>query len=219
MFLTNFFARHRNMLLADNAVNESTGNQATMTEDPDPGATDDNSHPDPVATSHAIDPDPGAATPDLGVTNKAGDLNNSGDMRLEDKLLVESDRKSSEMNGEIKNKMEEDEKKKKRVEIKDKEKEEKEEEEKDKEKEEEEKDKEKEEKEEEEKDKEKEEKEEEEKDKEKEEEEKEKEEENESLTNKEKIRFDDILKDLGDFGHYQKIIYFFLFMPTIFRQK
>lgn len=35
----------------------------------------------------------------------------------------------------------------------------------------------------------------------------------------EKIRFDDILKELGDFGRYQKIIYFLLFMPTIFRQK
>jgi hypothetical protein len=34
----------------------------------------------------------------------------------------------------------------------------------------------------------------------------------------EKIRFDDILKDLGDFGPYQKVIYFFLFLPTIFRQ-
>jgi hypothetical protein len=34
----------------------------------------------------------------------------------------------------------------------------------------------------------------------------------------EKIRFDDILKDLGDFGPYQKIIYFLLFLPTIFRQ-
>ena len=34
-----------------------------------------------------------------------------------------------------------------------------------------------------------------------------------------RIRFDDILEDLGDFGRYQKIIYFLLFLPTIFRQE
>ena len=31
-----------------------------------------------------------------------------------------------------------------------------------------------------------------------------------------KVKFDDILEDLGDFGKYQKIAYFLLFLPTIF---
>ena len=32
----------------------------------------------------------------------------------------------------------------------------------------------------------------------------------------EKVTFDDILVDLGDFGRYQKMTYFLLFIPTIF---
>ena len=31
-----------------------------------------------------------------------------------------------------------------------------------------------------------------------------------------KVKFDEILEDLGDFGKYQKIAYFLLFLPTIF---
>ena len=31
------------------------------------------------------------------------------------------------------------------------------------------------------------------------------------------VRFDDILQDIGEFGTYQKIIYFLIFLPTIFR--
>jgi hypothetical protein len=31
-----------------------------------------------------------------------------------------------------------------------------------------------------------------------------------------KVRFDEILADLGDFGRYQKLAYFLLFLPTIF---
>merc|ERR1719228_1475093 len=31
-----------------------------------------------------------------------------------------------------------------------------------------------------------------------------------------KVKFDDILADLGDFGRYQKVAYFLLFLPTIF---
>ena len=32
----------------------------------------------------------------------------------------------------------------------------------------------------------------------------------------ESVSFDDILVDLGDFGRYQKMAYFLLFLPTIF---
>jgi hypothetical protein len=183
----------RKMLIVDNAErgDQSTGNQATVTEDPDPGAANDKSHPDPSINSYeadpdpgaakdishpdsgtnsqVVDPDPGAANHDLGVANKASDNYKSGD-------IVQ---KTSE--SEMMNNVKEEEKKQKKVEMK---------EEADKEKEEE-----------------------------KEEDEDRKDEERESLTKKEKIKFDDILKDLGDFGHYQKIIYFFLFLPTIFRQK
>jgi hypothetical protein len=28
--------------------------------------------------------------------------------------------------------------------------------------------------------------------------------------------FDDVLSELGEFGRYQKLVYFFLFLPTIF---
>ena len=31
-----------------------------------------------------------------------------------------------------------------------------------------------------------------------------------------KVKFDEILEDLGDFGKYQKLAYFLLFLPTIF---
>ena len=31
-----------------------------------------------------------------------------------------------------------------------------------------------------------------------------------------KVKFDEILEDLGDFGRYQKLAYFLLFLPTIF---
>ena len=31
-----------------------------------------------------------------------------------------------------------------------------------------------------------------------------------------KVKFDEILEDLGDFGRYQKLTYFLLFLPTIF---
>ena len=31
-----------------------------------------------------------------------------------------------------------------------------------------------------------------------------------------KVKFDEILNDLGDFGKYQKLAYFLLFLPTIF---
>ena len=31
-----------------------------------------------------------------------------------------------------------------------------------------------------------------------------------------KVKFDDILVDLGDFGRYQRLAYFLLFLPTIF---
>ena len=30
------------------------------------------------------------------------------------------------------------------------------------------------------------------------------------------VKFDEILADLGDFGRYQKLSYFLLFLPTIF---
>jgi hypothetical protein len=35
-------------------------------------------------------------------------------------------------------------------------------------------------------------------------------------TNKSSIHFDDILKEVGEFGPYQRKIYFLLFIPTIF---
>ena len=31
-----------------------------------------------------------------------------------------------------------------------------------------------------------------------------------------KVSFDDVLVDLGEFGKYQKLTYFLLFLPTIF---
>ena len=31
-----------------------------------------------------------------------------------------------------------------------------------------------------------------------------------------KVKFDDILVELGDFGRYQRLAYFLLFLPTIF---
>ena len=40
--------------------------------------------------------------------------------------------------------------------------------------------------------------------------------ESEKASNDDSITFDDILVHLGEFGRYQKIVYFLLFMPTIF---
>ena len=41
-------------------------------------------------------------------------------------------------------------------------------------------------------------------------------EETDKLVKKTPVSFDDILVDLGDFGKYQKLTYFLLFLPTIF---
>ena len=35
-------------------------------------------------------------------------------------------------------------------------------------------------------------------------------------TEKPRVHFDDVLKELGEFGPYQRKIYFLLFLPTIF---